>query len=246
MASDTETKKQMRQHEMEIEIDATVEQVWEAVSTSQGFASWFAPIVKVEPGEGGSVTVAWVPDMEGTQRIEVWKPNQHIRIVGDRSEGAPPSVVDYYVEARGGSTVLRLVHSGFESTAKFDGEFESTGGAWPVFLKILKHSVEHGVASCTNVCIFRMLPVPRTQAWEKLLAGVPEMQQGVSKHFNAATGTCAVEFPDRNHALLSMFCEKAGGSSMLTLMWLLYGATPAEAEQVREDWTSRIDGVFKP
>jgi hypothetical protein len=33
---------------------------------------------------------------------------------------------------------------------------------------------------------------------------------------------------------------------MLTLMWLLYGATPAEAEQVREDWTSRIDGMFKP
>jgi len=246
MASDTEMKKQMRQHEMEIEIDATVEQVWEAVSTSQGIASWFAPDVKVEPGVGGSVIVSMGPGMEATSRIEVWEPNQHIRIVADRSEGAPPSVIDYYVESRGGSTVMRLVHSGFESTAKFDGEFESYGRGWPVYLKIMKHSVEHGVASCTNIMIFRMLSVPHTEAWEKMLAGTPEMQQGVSKLFNAAHGSCIVEFPDRKHALLVVCCEKCGDSSMLTLMWLLYGATPAEAEQVREDWTSRIDGMFKP
>jgi hypothetical protein len=70
------------------------------------------------------------------------------------------------------------------------------------------------------------------------------MQQGVSKYFNAAHGSCVVEFPDRNHALLVVCCDKCGGSSMLTLMSLLYGATPAEAEQDREDWTSRIDGMF--
>jgi uncharacterized protein YndB with AHSA1/START domain len=141
----------MRQHDLEIEMDATPEQVWEAVSTSQGIASWFAPIARVEPGKGGSVTMGWSPDMEATSRIEVWEPNQQIRIVGDRPEGTPPSVVDYYIEGRGGKTVLRLVHSGFGDTANFDGEFESTGGAWPTFLKMMKHSVEQGVARCRNV-----------------------------------------------------------------------------------------------
>src|SRR5437764_4193503 len=109
MASEAEKKRQMRQIEMEIEIDATVEQVWEAVSTGQGFASWFAPIARVEPGEGGSFTMAWAEGMEATSRIEVWKPNEHVRFVGDRPEGAPPSVVDYYVEGRGGKTVMRMV-----------------------------------------------------------------------------------------------------------------------------------------
>jgi uncharacterized protein YndB with AHSA1/START domain len=228
---------------MEVEIDATVEQVWEAVSTSQGIASWFAPDVKVEPGVGGSVSVS-MGGMEVASRIEEWEPNRHIRIVMDRPEDAPPSVVDYYVEGRGGSTVMRLVHSGFDS-ASFDGEFESYGRGWPVYLKIMKHSVEHGVASCRHVMIFKMLSVPHAEAWEKVRAGIPEMQQGVSKYFNAAHGSCIVEFPDRHHALLVVCCEKCGDSSMLTLMWLLYGATPAAVEQDREDWTSRIDGLFK-
>jgi uncharacterized protein YndB with AHSA1/START domain len=243
MASETETKKQ-RQLEMEIEMDATVEQVWEAVSTSQGIASWFAPDVKVEPGVGGSVSVSMGPGMEATSKIEVWEPNQHIQIMMDRSEGKPPSFVDYYVEGRGGSTVMRLVHSGFES-ASFDGEFESYGRGWPMYLQVMKHSVEHGVASCTHALIFKMLSVSQAEAWEKVRAGIPEMQQGVSKYFNAAHGFCVVEFPERNHALLVVCCEKCGDSSMLTLMSLLYGATPAEAEQVREDWTSRIDGIFQ-
>ena len=227
----------MRQHDMEIEIDATPEQVWEAVSTAAGIASWFAPIARVEPGKGGSVTFGWSPDMEATSRIEVWEPNKHIRIVGDRPEGAPPSVVDYYIEGRGGKTVLRLVHSGFGDTANFDGEFESTGGAWPTFLKMMKHSVEQGVARCRNVTLFRMLPVSRAEAWGKLTAAVPELPK-------TAAGVCAVEFPDRNHALLCVFCEKCGGKAMLTLTWLLYGESEPEAEKVREHWTGVIDRMF--
>lgn len=239
----------MRKHEMEVEVDATEAQVWEAVSTSEGIASWFAPIVKVAPGAGGSVTVAWDPSMEGTQRIEVWEPNKHIQIVGDREGGAPPSVVDYYVEGRGGKTVMRLVHSGFDDTAKFDGEFEATGGAWPAFLKMLKHSVERGVSTCRNVTLFRMLAEPREAAWEKLTSSLPELKQpelqaGVSLHFNAAKGSAIVEFPERNHALLCVFCEKCGGVAMLTLVWLLYGESESEAQQVRERWATKLDELF--
>ena len=227
----------MRQHDLEIEMDATPEQVWEAVSTSQGIASWFAPIARVEPGKGGSVTMGWSPDMEATSRIEVWEPNQQIRIVGDRPEGTPPSVVDYYIEGRGGKTVLRLVHSGFGDTANFDGEFESTGGAWPTFLKMMKHSVEQGVARCRNVTLFRMLPVSHAEAWGKLTTAIPELPK-------TAHGCCAVEFPERNHALMCVFCENCGGKSMLTLTWLLYGASEPEAEEVREHWTGVVDGMF--
>ena len=99
MASDTETKKQMRQHEMEIEIDATVEQVWEAVSTSQGIASWFAPDCEsgarrrrnASPWRGYR---AWRPSRESkcgsrTSTYESWGP------FGRRAAQR----VDYYVEA---------------------------------------------------------------------------------------------------------------------------------------------------
>src|SRR5437016_9971982 len=55
----------------------------------------------------------------------VWKPNEHVRFVGDRPEGAPPSVVDYYVEGRGGKTVMRMVHSGFERSEEHTSELQS-------------------------------------------------------------------------------------------------------------------------
>jgi uncharacterized protein YndB with AHSA1/START domain len=235
----------MRNHDMEIEIDATAGQVWEAVSTSQGFASWFAPVAEVTPGPGGSVFLSWGPGMEDRQRIEAWEPNRHLQIAQPRAKGGPPNVVDYSIEERGGKTVMRLVHSGFESTPDLDAEFESTGDAWRVFLKMMKHSVEHGVATCRNVTVFRMLPVSRATAWEKLTANVPELRQGVSGHFRADSSCCAVEFPDRNHALLSVFCGSAREKSMLTLTWLLYGATAPEAEKIREHWTAKIDGMFK-
>ena len=44
-----------RQHELEIEMNATAERVWQALSTAEGIASWFAPVTRVEPGVGGSV-----------------------------------------------------------------------------------------------------------------------------------------------------------------------------------------------
>lgn len=48
--------------------------------------------------------------------------------------------------------------------AKFDGEFESTGTAWPIFMTMLKRSAEAGVGSCTNATTFRFLDIPPTCA----------------------------------------------------------------------------------
>jgi len=99
----------------------------------------------VEPGVGGGITVGWGPGMEFTQAIEVWEPEKHLHA----------GRVDYYIEGNGDTTILRLVESGFGDDAKFDGEFESTGKAWPVFMTMLKRSAEAGVDSCTNATTFR-------------------------------------------------------------------------------------------
>jgi uncharacterized protein YndB with AHSA1/START domain len=231
---------QVRELEMKIEIDATAQQVWEALTTAQGVTSWFAPVAEVQPGPGGHLFASWGPGMEGTERIEIWEPNRRLRIAHDRREGAPPSVVDYHVEGHSGATVMRLVHSGFADTANFDDEFESTAAAWPVFLKMMKHSVERGVASCRNVTVFRMLEETQPSAWAKLMQ---EPFGGVVRHQDGR-GNCCFEFPERNHAMLSIFCEKCGGKGMLTMMWLLYGASEEEAAAVKEQWSAFADRLF--
>jgi hypothetical protein len=183
--------------------------------------------------------------MEGTERIEAWEPEQHLRLAHDRANGAPPSVVDYYIEGSGGSTVLRLVHSGFEATANFDDEFNSTHTAWPVFLQMMKHSVERGVAACRNVTVFRHMSVPREEAWAKLMGPAPvELMGGVVRHFNAAAGCCCLEFPERKGAMLGLFCEKCSGATILTSVWLLYDVPAEEAESWRARWSGVLDQIF--
>jgi uncharacterized protein YndB with AHSA1/START domain len=236
-------KDETRKIELDIEIAADAAEVWRAVSTAEGFTSWFAPEVAVEPGAGGKVYIKWGEGMEGSSRIEIWEPAQHLRIAQDREEGPPPSMVDYILEGKGGTTVLRLVHSGFGSSASFDDEFNSTRQAWPVFLQMIKHSAERGIGSCRNVTVFRFLGVPREAAFEKLQQRIGGAVDGLVRHFNP-DGYLCYEFPEKQGAMLSVFCEKCSGSAMLTLVWLLYDVTAEEAEKVREEWTGIVNELF--
>jgi uncharacterized protein YndB with AHSA1/START domain len=233
----------MRRHEMEIEIAAPAAEVWKAISTAQGIASWFAPCTAVEPGVGGKVFIKWGEGMEGTQRIEIWEPERQLRIGHDRGEPAPPSVVDYFIEGRGGTTVLRMVHSGFGEDANFDSEFDATGAAWPVFLKMMKHSVERGIAGCRNVTVFRMPSEPRETAWQKLSARMGGAVDGLVRHSDPRGYLCC-EFPSKGGAMLAVFCENCGSVAAVTITWLLYDVAETEAERMRQEWTSLVDSAF--
>jgi uncharacterized protein YndB with AHSA1/START domain len=232
----------MRKHEMEIEIDATVDRVWEAVSTAHGLASWFAPCAEVEPGAGGKVVLKWGPGMEATPQIEIWEPDRHLRTASDRPAPAPPNVVDYLLEGRGGTTVLRLVHSGFGDAADFNDEYDSTGAAWPVFLQMMKHSVQRGVARCRNVTVFRILEEPADSAWEKLMQRIDGAVNGAVRHFDPVGHCGCYEAP--NGAMLSIFCEKCGGVTAITVVNLLYDVSTAEAESVRERWSGILNQTY--
>jgi uncharacterized protein YndB with AHSA1/START domain len=232
-------KDETRKIELEIEIAADAAEVWRALSTGEGITSWFAPEASVEPGVFGKVYVKWCEGMEGAQRIGIWEPGRHLRIAQDRAEGAPPSAVDYFIEGRGGKTVLRLVHSGLGASANFDDEYNSTRHAWPLFLEMMKHSVERGIGSCRNVSVFQFLDVPREAAWDKLQQRLGGAVDGIVRHCNP-DGYLCYEFPAKNGAMLSVFCEKCSGNTMLTVTWLLYDATAEEAEKVREEQTSKV------
>jgi uncharacterized protein YndB with AHSA1/START domain len=218
-----------RKAEFEIEIDATPEEVWEALATAEGIMSWFAPVAKVEPGPDGRAFISWGEGMEGWQRIEAWEPGRHLRLK-DRHG------VDYYIETKGGRTVLRLVQSGFGPEASFDAEFESTIAAWPAFLQMLKHSAERGVRTCQNVTVFRILAIPRDQC---LAALKPELPEGQVRYERG--GIRCIEFPDGR--MLTIFCENCGAQSMLTIVSLLYGADQAQADTVRAHWTAVADRI---
>ena len=64
-------KRSDRGIDLTIDIDATLQEVWQALTTGEGIARWFAPYAAVTPGEGGSVSVGWDPKEMWEQPITV-------------------------------------------------------------------------------------------------------------------------------------------------------------------------------
>lgn len=111
-------------------VDATVEQVWDAIATGPGIDSWFMGRNRVEPGEGGSLRT----DMGGfamDSALTGWEPLQRFAY---RTDGPGERFIafEYLIEGRDqGSTVVRVVASGFLPGDDWEAEFDAMtkGGA---------------------------------------------------------------------------------------------------------------------
>lgn len=140
-----ESKPAGRGIDLTIDIDATLEEVWQALTTGEGIARWFAPYAAVTPGEGGSVSVGWDPKEMWDTPITVWEPRRRMQTVSEmpsKDGGIVRLAVDYYVEVQGGRVRVRLVHSGFDDSPSWDGYIDGLDAGWTYFLFNLKHALE--------------------------------------------------------------------------------------------------------
>jgi uncharacterized protein YndB with AHSA1/START domain len=143
-----------RSHETVIDIKATPEEVFQAITGPQQIAKWFAPEARVDPRVGGEYFFSWGQGMEGRTTIVAWEPGKHFGTRSERSvtyshkgrvdTGVVQQIcVDYYIESLGGGiTRLRLVQAGFGPEAAWDDEFADTKSGWAGFLKKLKELFE--------------------------------------------------------------------------------------------------------
>lgn len=134
--------------ETQIEIKAPVEAVWKALTDAKELERWFPLNARVKPGVGGSVWLSWGPPFEGEGPIEIWEPNRRLKtgwpMWGEMpSDGARQVAVEYVLEAHGGMTLLRLVHSGFGVDAKWDKEYDGVRRGWAFELRGLRHYLEN-------------------------------------------------------------------------------------------------------
>jgi uncharacterized protein YndB with AHSA1/START domain len=98
----------------EITVDATPEQVWEAIATGPGVDSWFMGRTEIEPREGGTNSLDMTDAMGFVQKstITAWEPGKRLAFREDSPDGTF-TAFEYLLEGRdGGSTSLRFVHSG--------------------------------------------------------------------------------------------------------------------------------------
>jgi uncharacterized protein YndB with AHSA1/START domain len=127
----------------ESEVVATPEQVWEAIATGPGINSWFMGRSEVVPGEGGVIRTAF-GGYEPESPVTGWDPGQRLAYGGDKAEDGRFVAYEFLIEGRDhGSTVLKLVTSGFLPGDDWADEYEAMTKGMQLFFRTLVEYVTH-------------------------------------------------------------------------------------------------------
>jgi uncharacterized protein YndB with AHSA1/START domain len=102
----------------QINIDAGLREVWRALSTVDGWTSWYADDARVDPRQGGRITLSAIGD-DGEPVDEVgifltFRPTRKLEIAWDSTSPAitKGTTISFQVARDGDETRLALVHSG--------------------------------------------------------------------------------------------------------------------------------------
>ncbi|MEV6872343.1 SRPBCC domain-containing protein [Amycolatopsis sp. NPDC051128] len=134
-------------HEFELtdtaEVDATPEQVWEAIATGPGIDSWLMGRNEVEGGTGGTIRAAF-GEYRPEYRIREWDPLEKLVYGSETAPDGRRIAYEFLIEGRGGgSSVVRCVTSGFLPGDDWEDEFEAMTAGGAMFFRTLVEYVTH-------------------------------------------------------------------------------------------------------
>lgn len=169
---------------LEVEVPGTPEEVWEAVATGPGIASWFVP-AEVAEHAGGRVSLEFAPGMVETGEVTAWEPPHRFAYVAP-AEGERRLAYEWLVEARaGGTCVVRLVNSGFGPDADWDADYDGMQRGWTMFLQMLRLGRTHFPGQrCRPVLASTAVANAPAAAW-------PELTEALGVDIELAEGTRA-------------------------------------------------------
>ena len=258
-----------RSQQHEIVIDAPVEAVWKAITDGEELTRWFVDAAKVEPGVGGKFSLSWDGAEAGGSRIDVWEPNQRLRVtlapfdMGPAKYTADMAIVEEYtIERRGGKTVLRLVESGVPNTPEWDGFYDGTNAGWEQFFRTLRHYLErHPGKPRTTIKIIGKLSGSLDDSWARLTgAGGLGFEPVAGNMFSTRTGsgetfsgevvfsrppkTLELTLRELDDAFLAHSMSGGGGAQFVYSVLSVFGKTPAEVEAIRAKWETWLTKVL--
>jgi uncharacterized protein YndB with AHSA1/START domain len=167
----------------ELTVDATPEQVWEAIATGPGIDSWFLGRSAVTPGAGGKVTTDFAgEDIGGT--ITGWEPMRRLAYGGDKAEDGRFVAYEFLIEGQGqSSTVVRMVTSGFLPQDDWADEFHAMGTGILMYFRTLgEYLANFAGRTATPVTAFGPVVEDWETAWIRLTAAL-----GLPRHLSVGT-----------------------------------------------------------
>lgn len=235
-----------RSFEMTIDLDATPDEVWRALTDAGELVRWLPVQARVTPGVGGTMIWGWDDGFSWESRIDVWEPGKRLVLTEDRPptdikgtpiQGAPQKLaMEFTLETHAGRTRLRLVHSGFGHGANWDDEIEGISAGWQFELRGLRHYLErHKGRDRLHAAVHGSAAVPRVKMWQRLLG--PELFTIEGPLADGALCTISSAAGHRLHGRvfwhnpgrdLAVVVDEAGGGLFRISVWNAVGRTGAQ------------------
>jgi uncharacterized protein YndB with AHSA1/START domain len=269
----------------EIEIAASADAVWRALTDAGELTRWFPLDARVTPGPGGTIWLSWGDPVVAVSRIDVWDPSRHLRLIEVAPFGsslkpagadAPISAeeresgrtLDYTLDAQGGRTVLRLVHSGFDAASDWDDElYHAVRRGWQYELRSLRHYLERHAGTPRSVAQVRQTGAGSADAiWAQLSgsdgllsAGADGLSEGAIYTLRGGTGAPLkgiVLVDDAPHqfagtviglrdALFRLKLMTHVDGTLDVVLWLATYGVPEETVRAFErQWTERVQHLL--
>ena len=133
----------------QLTIQATPQDVFTAVTSADGLASWWSEDVEGGSAEGDTVTVGFLDrKVVIILRIDTLEPATlaHLTCL-DGPEEWPGTQLAFRLSAQDGATVVRFWHGGWEYE---DGAMPSCSFDWAMYLDSLRRYCETGTGSPTR------------------------------------------------------------------------------------------------
>lgn len=243
--------------EKRLHLPARPEQVWAAIATGQGIASWFVPH-DVAPHVGGAVVEHFGGDSEITGRVTVWEPARRFAYGSAQPQPEGPNYVFAY-ELEGhpdGSTELRFVQSGFLDGPAWDAEYATFDTGWDLFFHNLASYFERFAGlPVSNVVTSTYAPGTADAAWPVLRHGLgiatpPAVGERITlapRGMAAIPGvvdvaSCAVLGVRSEHGLHRIAAEGDAGCAVSAYHYF-YGI-PVDTAALTAGWQAWLDGLF--
>lgn len=137
---------EMQGREFDLDVEAELDLVWDALTTSAGLASWYVVAADVDLQPGGKLTVDWGVGPVAMGEFDVIEAPQRLRLIYREGGGAPTGAEEWLLSHDNGVTHVRLIHSlPVEPGSTWDDTYPGIVRGWSLFMGTLAFVVErHG------------------------------------------------------------------------------------------------------
>jgi uncharacterized protein YndB with AHSA1/START domain len=244
---------------VEAEVPATPEQVWEAIATGPGMATWFVP-AEVEQCEGGTITTHHGPFGDSPGTVTVWEPPRRFvyeeRDWNPDAPDAPVWATEILVESRdSGTCVVRLASGFFHGGAGWEDQLDGTDSGWARAMVNLRLYLTHFPGQPSGGVFVAGRPgMSHVEAVDTLLSGLGLRGAAVGDNVRAPAGVppfagvvedvidggVLVRTPEG----LLEFDVWSHSGGMVTVRAYLYGPATDTAEAQQRRWSDWLHAAF--